>query len=112
MINVYVHFEVPGLGDRVHDDDFVQAFWRELPDAALGAHGGAMSITLSQFALSDRRAVARQRRRVTGALRRLGHPDAAVVVDEVVRDDLRDDVDVVARAVRWRLGRLSEVLRP
>ena len=61
MFNVYVHLDVLGLPDGVLDhDDFLEALWRELPDAGLGGRDDLVTITLSQFALGSRTAARRQ----------------------------------------------------
>jgi hypothetical protein len=105
VLNVYVHLDVRGLpGDMILDDDFVEAIWHELPDAALGGSSDDFGVTLSQYALSADRAVRRQADRVKRALDAIGWQDAVVDLDEVVREGLRDDVSCLVRAVRWRLS--------
>jgi hypothetical protein len=104
MVNVYVHLDVLGLPpDILERDDFVEGLWRELPDAGLGGGGGVVTITLSQFALSSRRAVRRQIARVRRALAALGWSGATVRLDDVVREGLGDDMRCVIDSVRWRL---------
>ena len=102
MVNVYVHLNVCGLpGDALLDDELVEAIWRELPDAGLGAQREMVTVTLSQFAVSTDRAVNRQVERTRRALAAIGYPGARVDLDEVVRDGWRDDVAIVTGAVRW-----------
>jgi hypothetical protein len=104
MFNVYVHLDVLGLSnDILERDEFLEALWRELPDAGLGGRGDVVTITLSQFALDSRTAARRQISRVRRALAALGWPAATVRLDETVREGLRDDVRWVIGAISWRL---------
>jgi hypothetical protein len=108
MINIYVHLRVVGLpDDALEDDDFLDALWREVADASIsGAAGAPAGITLSQFALTDRAATRRQRGRVQRALAAIGWPAATVEIDDVIREDVRDDIDAVLGAVSWRARKL------
>lgn len=102
MFNTYVHAAIRGLPANALDDDaFIGAIWRELPDAGLGGRDDLVTITLSQFALTDQRATSRQLKRIARALATLGWPGAEVEVDEVVREDIRDDLMIALSAVRW-----------
>ncbi len=105
MLNVYVHLEVLAVAPRIRDeDDFLDALWRELPDAGVGLSGTRLELTLSQFAPTRRSAARRQASRARCALIALGHADARVRVAATVREGWRDDVSLVFGAVRWRLG--------
>jgi hypothetical protein len=105
MLNAYVHLDVRGLPRNVVDDDaFIDALCTELPDACIsGGVGHPLGLTLSQFALTDRRAAARQALRARCALAEVGSPSATAFVSEVVREGLRDDIATVVASVRWRL---------
>jgi|SRR3712207_2076036 len=107
MLTVYVHLDVVGLPVNALDDDaFLDAFWRELPDASLSGADTVVSVTLSQFALSTKRAVHRQIERTARALTAVGYPDARVELDDAVRETWRDDVSVIAHAIRWHARRV------
>lgn len=68
-----MHFDVHGLpADILDDDAFLDGIWRELPDAGLGGHKEVVSVTLSQFSLTDERAINRQLGRVRSAMTALG----------------------------------------
>lgn len=109
MVNVYVHVDVEGLPDGVLDDvRFLEAVWRELPDAVLSGHCSTVSITLSQSSLSTDRAVhlpARPRRARPGSL---GYRAAGLHAGAVVREGWRDDLDVIRSAVRWHVCRIAQ----
>jgi hypothetical protein len=105
MLNVYVHLDVRGLPrDMIYDDEFVEAVWRELPDAGLGGRRGGIGITLSQYALNADAAALRQTDRVRRALAAIGWADAIVEVDEVIREGVRDDISCLVHAIRWHFS--------
>ena len=71
MLNLTVHLVVRGVPDDLLDDDaFLDALFRELPDAALSGSGGAIAVTLSQSAFSTQRGGERQRARAQRAAER------------------------------------------
>ena len=108
MLNMYVHAQVLGLPEHILDDDgFVERFWAEMPDASIGGHNGVFSVTVSQFALSDHRAGPRQLERIRRPLAAVGYPGVVVLVEEIVREGWRDDVQVLAGMVRWHWWRLT-----
>jgi hypothetical protein len=102
-----VHREVAGLpADAIDDDRLLDALTRQLPDASLSTGTNApLAITLSQFSLTDRAAAQHQTRRVSQALVAVGAPHATVRIDDLIREDIWDDLRVVAHAVRWRARR-------
>jgi hypothetical protein len=108
MVNMYVHAHVLGLPEHIlEDDEFVERFWAEMPDASIGAHDGVFGVTVSQFALSDHRGGPRQLERIRRALAAIGYPGVVVLVEEIVREGWRDDVQVLAGMVRWHWSRLT-----
>lgn len=112
MLNVYVHAQVLGLPEHILDDDeFVERFWGEMPDASLAGHHGVFGVTVSQFALSDHRAEPRQLERIRRALTAVGYPGAVVLVEEIVREGWHDDVQVLVGVVRWHWWRLTARVR-
>ena len=108
MFNVYVHLDVRNVSTgSLDDEEFIEAVWRELPDAGLGGRDDVLTVTLSQFSLSRDRAASRQLERVRTALAKLEFPSAHVRVDETIREGWRDDVAVVAGAVGGQVCRLA-----
>lgn len=108
MVNVYVHAQVLGLPEYILDyPEFVERFWAEMPDASIGTQDGVFGVTVSQFALSDHRAGPRQLERIRRTLAASGYPGVVVLVEEIVREGWRDDVQVLAGMVRWHWYRLT-----
>ena len=106
MLNVYVHARIVGLpADLIYDDAFADGLFAALPDMGLGADREALTVTLSQFSLSDRRAACRQLERIRHALAALGYQEGVVQLDETVREGWRDDVGVLAGAILWHVRR-------
>lgn len=106
MVNRYVHAQVGGLPEYILDnDEFVERFWSEMPDASVSGHNGVLAVTVSQFALSDQRARRRQLERIRRAFAAVGYPRVVVEIEGIVREGWRDDVQVLAGMVRWHWRR-------
>jgi hypothetical protein len=104
MRYVFVHFALSGVPVEVHDDDaFVDGVFVALPDACLGVHHEQVTVTLSQFAVTDRQAIRRQRRRVELALIALGYANARAVPQEVVRESRRESLRTARRHLTWHV---------